>query len=222
MCCIIVSFAPAEGLDYIVLDELHTYRGRQGADVAMLVRRIRDRLCRQHEPICIGTSVASRLFGTAIGTDAVIDESLERAPIRHSRSWKRALLSPAGPFFFAPHRWRAFAVLAAADAWMIIKDGSQRCGAQFPKWLGCVVANHESLSGSLIAAGGALFAAWVAWHAVRDQIDSTVRPLANIMVGDYEDHVFVEVVNNGTGPMGKCPHFALFFKPEEASVLAVS
>jgi ATP-dependent helicase YprA (DUF1998 family) len=36
--------ANAEGLDYIVLDELHTYRGRQGADVAMLVRRVRDRL----------------------------------------------------------------------------------------------------------------------------------------------------------------------------------
>lgn len=36
--------ANAEGLDYLVLDELHTYRGRQGADVAMLVRRVRDRL----------------------------------------------------------------------------------------------------------------------------------------------------------------------------------
>jgi hypothetical protein len=126
--------------------------------------------------------------------------------------------------FGCPHlalgRWRegavllaliilvSLVVLAAADAWMIIKDGAQRCGAQFPKWLGCVVANHESLSGSLITAGGALFAAWVAWHAVMDQIDSdkelardTVRPLANIMVGDYKNHVFVEVVNNGTGPM---------------------
>jgi Lhr-like helicase len=87
----------AEGLDFIVLDELHTYRGRQGADVAMLMRRVRDRLCHDHEPVCIGTSatmasegedadratavasVASRLFGTTIGTDAVIDESLERA-----------------------------------------------------------------------------------------------------------------------------------------------
>ena len=37
----------AQGLDFIVLDELHTYRGRQGADVAMLVRRLRDRLCRR-------------------------------------------------------------------------------------------------------------------------------------------------------------------------------
>ena len=82
----------AHGLDFIVLDELHTYRGRQGADVAMLVRRVRDRLCRDHEPICIGTSatmasegsdavraaavanVASRLFGTTIPPDGVIDE----------------------------------------------------------------------------------------------------------------------------------------------------
>src|SRR6202043_1181800 len=87
----------AQGLDFIVLDELHTYRGRQGADVAMLVRRLRDRLCRHHLPLCIGTSatmssqedeteraiavanVASRLFGTDIPPHAVIDETLERA-----------------------------------------------------------------------------------------------------------------------------------------------
>jgi hypothetical protein len=89
--------ANAEGLDFLVLDELHTYRGRQGADVAMLVRRVRDRLYRQKTPICIGTSatmasegedstrakavaqVASRLFGTRVAPDAVVDESLERA-----------------------------------------------------------------------------------------------------------------------------------------------
>ena len=32
----------AQGLRFLVLDELHTYRGRQGADVALLVRRLRD------------------------------------------------------------------------------------------------------------------------------------------------------------------------------------
>src|SRR3954453_10654904 len=87
----------AQNLDFIVLDELHTYRGRQGADVAMLVRRLRDRLCPDRSPICIGTSatmasegsegdraatiasVASRLFGTPISADAVIGESLARA-----------------------------------------------------------------------------------------------------------------------------------------------
>jgi DEAD/DEAH box helicase/HNH endonuclease len=89
--------ANAYGLDFLVLDELHTYRGRQGADVAMLVRRVRDRLCPDHQPICIGTSatmategddaqraaviarVSSRLFGASISSDAVVGESLERA-----------------------------------------------------------------------------------------------------------------------------------------------
>jgi Lhr-like helicase len=87
----------AQGLDFIVLDELHTYRGRQGADVAMLVRRLRDRLCRDRAPVCIGTSatmssqssdadrtkavseVATRLFGASIPHDSVIEESLQRA-----------------------------------------------------------------------------------------------------------------------------------------------
>ena len=87
----------ATGLEFIVLDELHTYRGRQGADVAVLVRRLRNRCTPNKSPICIGTSatmasegtdaskaeavadVASRLFGASIGADAVIDESLQRA-----------------------------------------------------------------------------------------------------------------------------------------------
>jgi hypothetical protein len=87
----------ATGLEFIVLDELHTYRGRQGADVAVLVRRLRNRCTPDKTPICIGTSatmasegsdagkaqavadVASRLFGASIGADAVIDESLQRA-----------------------------------------------------------------------------------------------------------------------------------------------
>ena len=87
----------AKGLEFIILDELHTYRGRQGADVAVLVRRLRDRCAPDKTPVCIGTSatmaseepgesravevakVASRLFGVDIGPDAVIDESLQRA-----------------------------------------------------------------------------------------------------------------------------------------------
>jgi len=31
-----------QGLEFVVLDELHTYRGRQGADVALLARRVRE------------------------------------------------------------------------------------------------------------------------------------------------------------------------------------
>jgi Lhr-like helicase len=90
----------AKALEFLVLDELHTYRGRQGADVAMLVRRVRDRLCFNKPPVCIGTSatmanegedesratavarVATKLFGTEVLPDAIIDESLDRATDR--------------------------------------------------------------------------------------------------------------------------------------------
>jgi hypothetical protein len=87
-----------QDLNFIVLDELHTYRGRQGADVAMLIRRVRERLEGQGVPIqCVGTSatmategtredrdalvadVASRLFGTPVERDCIITETLRRA-----------------------------------------------------------------------------------------------------------------------------------------------
>ena len=84
-----------EGLEFLVLDELHTYRGRQGSDVALLARRLRERLNAEHL-VCIGTSatmssdgsqadrnrvvaeVSSKLFGTSITEHDVIGETLER------------------------------------------------------------------------------------------------------------------------------------------------
>ncbi len=84
------------GLRFLVLDELHTYRGRQGADVALLVRRVRERLA-SDKLLCIGTSatmasegsaeqkretvaeVASKLFATEIPATSIIGETLERA-----------------------------------------------------------------------------------------------------------------------------------------------
>ena len=87
----------AQGLRFLVLDELHTYRGRQGADVAMLVRRVREACDAGHTLQCIGTSatmasgetladqrtevaqVASQIFGTDVRADHVITETLVRA-----------------------------------------------------------------------------------------------------------------------------------------------
>ncbi len=43
------------GLQFLVLDELHSYRGRQGADVAMLIRRLR-LATHADDLLCIGTS----------------------------------------------------------------------------------------------------------------------------------------------------------------------
>ena len=85
----------ARGLWFLVLDELHTYRGRQGADVALLVRRLRD-TCDATTVQCIGTSatmttegdasdqrravaeVATTLFGVPVQPGHVIGETLER------------------------------------------------------------------------------------------------------------------------------------------------
>ncbi len=85
----------AQGLKFLVLDELHTYRGRQGADVAMLVRRVRDALMAD-DLQCVGTSatlagpgtfdeqrakvaeVASLLFGDIVEPEHVIGETLRR------------------------------------------------------------------------------------------------------------------------------------------------
>lgn len=87
----------AKGLEFLVLDELHTYRGRQGADVGMLVRRVRE-ACEAAETLqCVGTSatmssggtlaeqraevarVATQIFGTEVEPDSVITETLVRA-----------------------------------------------------------------------------------------------------------------------------------------------
>ena len=84
-----------ENLRHLVFDELHTYRGRQGADVSMLIRRIQSQ-CKQ-SVCCIGTSatmvsvgsaesqrsevarVASTVFGRSFEPDQIINETLARS-----------------------------------------------------------------------------------------------------------------------------------------------
>ena len=88
-----------ENLRFLVFDELHTYRGRQGADVSMLIRRIRSR-CAQ-PVVSIGTSatmvadsegsladqraevakVATKLFGRPFSATQVVNEKLTRSLI---------------------------------------------------------------------------------------------------------------------------------------------
>ena len=92
--------AHAAGLRFLVLDELHTYRGRQGADVAMLVRRVRERF--NERLLCIGTSatmssegstedqsaavatIASRLFGAVVDPRNVVSETIRPVTDRDS------------------------------------------------------------------------------------------------------------------------------------------
>jgi hypothetical protein len=83
-------------LRFLVLDELHTYRGRQGADVSLLVRRVREVAESSHLQ-CVGTSatlaeegtladqqakiaaIAGRIFGASVQPAHVIGETLRRA-----------------------------------------------------------------------------------------------------------------------------------------------
>jgi len=86
----------SSALNFLVLDELHTYRGRQGADIAMLLRRLAN-MAPVDSLQYIGTSatmstegtfkkqrrvianVASALFGATVNPERVIGETLERA-----------------------------------------------------------------------------------------------------------------------------------------------
>jgi ATP-dependent helicase YprA (DUF1998 family) len=83
------------GLRFLVFDELHTYRGRQRADVAMLIRRLKER-CAAPNLVHVGTSAtmvaspnatpemrrdtvaefARRLFGQPFTAAQVIEETL--------------------------------------------------------------------------------------------------------------------------------------------------
>ncbi|HSH59278.1 MAG TPA: DEAD/DEAH box helicase, partial [Acidimicrobiales bacterium] len=87
-----------QGLRYLVLDELHTYRGRQGADVALLVRRLRE-ASGSDDLRYVGTSatlstagtlgdqqeavaaMATMIFGSDVAPTSVVGETLRRATI---------------------------------------------------------------------------------------------------------------------------------------------
>lgn len=82
-----------DNLEFLVFDELHTYRGRQGSDVSLLIRRIKSWCSKEF--VCIGTSatmssegtplekkqkvaaVASIIFGTEFTPNEIIGEYLE-------------------------------------------------------------------------------------------------------------------------------------------------
>ena len=86
-----------DNINYLVFDELHTYRGRQGSDVSILIRRIKSAASKNIA--CIGTSatmvsgdsttlleqkekvaqVASTIFGTDIKSNQVVNEYLVKS-----------------------------------------------------------------------------------------------------------------------------------------------
>jgi len=113
---LITSAAEGEGPFFLVFDELHTYRGRQGADVAMLVRRLKARIGRE-KVIHIGTSAtmvahrdappeegrkavadfATKFFGHPFSPSQVVEETLEPLTVGSQPSPEELRASFQGP-----------------------------------------------------------------------------------------------------------------------------
>lgn len=85
------ALADGGRLEFLVLDEMHTYSGQQGADMALLIRRFKERTATAGTLRCIGTSAtvdsrepeeaaraiagfASKLFGETFLPDSVVTE----------------------------------------------------------------------------------------------------------------------------------------------------
>jgi len=104
------------GLRFLVFDELHTYRGRQGADVAMLIRRLKER-CAASNLVHVGTSAtmvaspdatpelrrttvsdfATRLFGHPFTAGQVIEETFVTFTASELPTHEALVAAMAGP-----------------------------------------------------------------------------------------------------------------------------
>ncbi len=124
------------GIKYLVIDELHTYRGRQGADVALLIRRLKER---SGNPglVCMGTSAtmiaartatpqerrqavaafAGQIFGTAFGLEQVIEETLESvAPLRRDLGPEELKAAVEAPLPETPEEFLQSPLVSWAEA----------------------------------------------------------------------------------------------------------
>lgn len=154
----------ATNLSFLVLDELHTYRGRQGADVAMLVRRLRGAVGAT-ELQCIGTSatlagpgtkaeqrqqvadLATRIFGTPIAPSNVIGETLCRATTGDvdTAALTARLRAPTPGTWEELHR-DPLAVWVE-ETFGLDKDDEGRLARQSPKKLSAAATDLHQLTG---------------------------------------------------------------------------
>ncbi len=187
----------AGGLEFLVLDELHTYRGRQGADVAMLVRRLRERTGVTNLQ-CVGTSatmgtggsyedrqvrvaeVATTLFGTEVTPDHVIGETLqplfpdatyEEEDLRRGVSEVAAGNKPADPRAFLHH---------SLAAWIETTYGTALSDGRFERVTPQTITRgaerlHERLGVTLDVAAAALRAMFM--QGFRLKHPDTNRPI---------------------------------------------
>ena len=155
------------GLRFLVFDELHSYRGRQGADVAMLIRRLKER-CAAGNLVHIGTSatmVGSRnataaerraavarfaqlLFGHPFDDSQVVEETLEpftEGGVPSREELLAAMESPL-PTELAQLRRNALARWAEFEFGLEPEEG-KRLKRRIPRTLGEAARQLSDLTG---------------------------------------------------------------------------
>ena len=158
----------AANLSFLVLDELHTYRGRQGADVAMLIRRLRGAIGAR-ELQCVGTSatlagpgtraeqrvevaaLASRLLGTTIPPSNIVGESLRRATVGETDTDRlKARIAVGAPVTFAELQRDDLAVWIE-QTFGLDRDDEGNLARQAPTRLRDAAARLAELTGAATA-----------------------------------------------------------------------
>ena len=137
----------ADTLRYLVVDELHSFDGAQGADLACLIRRVKERVkTPKGHLICVGTSAtlgdsrpevtsdladyAKRVFGESFAEDSLIGESVLTAD---------EFLAGQVVRFFQPPEHTAKQELDPLS----YSDVPQYIGAQYRLWFGGTIADWD-------------------------------------------------------------------------------
>lgn len=150
-------------LRYVVVDELHTFDGAQGTDLALLLRRLRARLnVPANHLICAGTSAtlgnasdttplrdyARQVFGVPFDEDSVVTESrqsvgtfLEDAMVDYMFAFRPELAAPLDATRYSTSE-------EAVSAWftLFFPDGPQPADVKDAAWrqvLGGLLKQHQ-------------------------------------------------------------------------------
>ncbi len=96
----------SNNLQFLVFDELHTYRGRQGSDVSMLIRRIKN--LAKGKIVTIGTSATMASGGTKLEKQqavANVAETIFGDPFDVSQIIGEYLITCTNPENKSPNEW---------------------------------------------------------------------------------------------------------------------
>ncbi len=194
-------------LGFLVFDELHTYRGRQGADVAMLIRRIKER-CAGPGLIHVGTSAtmisgagalpterkravarfASLLFGRDFDSSQIVEEQLEPFTRGGEPSPDELAGALAGPVPEAADSFRRYALARWMEARFGIEPENGGWKRRTPRTLETATEALAKTTGSSMRA-----------------CDEKLRELLNrggAMDGDHDDPVLAFKLHQFVGQGG--------------------